>query len=186
MFWQLEKHMIDIYEASRSWEKNGDWLIAPAGLSWIKEGAFVKIGKGAHIIEEAHIGAWAYIGEGVYIGKGAHIGASAYIGKRTYIGKGVYIDAWAHIGEEAYIGRGARGVIDLGFVDGYRKCIAEVDGVAYIGAGCRWFTLDDAIKHWSNKDDRVLTMCLMMAAVHIAAVKGWKTSRNEQGFSPMD
>jgi hypothetical protein len=75
--------------------------------------------------------------------------------------------------------RKSSGAIDLGFADGYRKCIAEIDGVAYIGAGCRWFTLDAAIKHWSNKDGRVLTMCLMMAAVHIAAVKGWAHSHDE-------
>jgi len=62
---------------------------------------------------------------------------------------------------------------DLGWADGYRKCIAQVDGVAYIGAGCRWFTLSDAIAHWSAKPDRVMTMCLMESALAIAGLNGW-------------
>ena len=63
--------------------------------------------------------------------------------------------------------------IDIGYADGYRKCVCNVSGVAYIGAGCRWFCLADALEHWSDRDDRDMTNCLMMAAIHIAVVKGW-------------
>jgi hypothetical protein len=45
--------------------------------------------------------------------------------------------------------------------------------VAYIGAGCHWFTLHDALLHWANKPDRELTMCLMQSAIYIAGLRGW-------------
>ena len=78
------------------------------------------------------------------------------------------------VGRYASIGAGSSDAIDIGWADGYRKCIAQVNGIAYIGAGCRWFTLADALAHWSDKENRKLTMCLMRAAVAIADEKGWK------------
>lgn len=84
------------------------------------------------------------------------------------------IGEWARIGEGARIGDKSTDAVDIGWADGYRKCIAQVDGVAYIGAGCRWFTLAEAIAHWSNKPDRELTMCLMQSAIFIAGLRGWK------------
>ncbi len=48
--------MISLDEATKDWRRDGIWKIAPAGLSWIKEG------------EGASIGAWASIGEGASIG----------------------------------------------------------------------------------------------------------------------
>ena len=81
------------------------------------------------------------------------------------------------IGNDARLGDGASEAIDLGFTDGFRKCVANVRGVAYIGAGCRWFTLDDAIKHWESHDEnRDLTLCLLQSAIHIAGLKGWAFS----------
>ena len=74
-----------------------------------------------------------------------------------------------NIGNGARIGNDASEAIDIGFADGFRKCIANVKGVAYIGAGCRWFTLDEAIKHWESHDEnRDMTLCLMQSAIHIA------------------
>lgn len=94
-------------------------------------------------------------------------------GSRISVGARASIGARARIGEWASIGAKSSEAIDLGWADGYRKCIAQVDGVAYIGAGCRWFTLADALRHWDNKEDRILTMCLMQSAVFIAGYKGW-------------
>jgi hypothetical protein len=49
--------------------------------------------------------------------------------------------------------------------------------VAYIGAGCRWFTLDAAIEHWSHHEaNRDLALCLMQSAIAIAGLRGWKHS----------
>ena len=95
----------------------------------------------------------------------------AEIGDRVRIGDRAEIGDWARIGD------GSTSAIDIGFTDGYRKCIAEVKGVAYIGAGCRWFTLDAALKHWGNhSEDRTMTMALLESAKAIAALKGWKLS----------
>lgn len=47
--------------------------------------------------------------------------------------------------------------------------------MAWIGAGCRWFTLAEALKHWGAHDeDRSLTLCLMQAAKAVADLRGWK------------
>ncbi len=83
------------------------------------------------------------------------------------------IGVGASIGEEARIGEKSSDAVDLGWADGYRKCIAQIDGVAYVGAGCRWFTLADALKHWSAKEDRDLTIGLMQSAVFVAGLRGW-------------
>ena len=94
-------------------------------------------------------------------------------GARASIGEGASIGARASIGEGARIGDKSHEAIDLGWADGYRKCIAQIDGVAWIGAGCRWFTLHDALAHWSKKENREVTMCLMQSAISIAKLKGW-------------
>ena len=39
--------MIDISKFSADWKTDGEWKIAPAGLAWIKEGSYIKIGEGA-------------------------------------------------------------------------------------------------------------------------------------------
>jgi len=102
------------------------------------------------------------------------------LGDRVSIGGRVIIGSFVSIGDGARIGKGAKHPIDLGFCDGYRRCIAEVDGVAFIGAGCRWFTLQDAIDYWSNHvHDRRLTLCLMEYAKAIAKIKGWRFSTDD-------
>jgi hypothetical protein len=79
------------------------------------------------------------------------------------------------------VGDRASDIFDLGYADRYRKVIAQVDGVAYIGAGCRWFTLDDAIAHWQSAGkSRRDTMALMLAAKEIARLRGWRTG-NKKG-----
>jgi hypothetical protein len=56
--------------------------------------------------------------------------------------------------------------------DGYSKCLVEIDGVAWIGAGCRWFTLAEAIQHWENHTyDREETVALLQGAIALAAFK---------------
>ena len=126
-----------------SWAKRDDWFTAPDGLDWIDPGSRIICADGASI------GSYARIADGASIGNDVCIGNDASVGPRSS-------DA-----------------VDIGWADGYRKCIAQVDGVAYIGAGCRWFTLAQALKHWDNKPDRVLTMCLMNSAIAIAQSKGW-------------
>ena len=159
---------IDLNEATKDWKRDGEWRIAPAGVPWIKEGNRISIGYGAIIGDYASIGNYASIGHHAIIENDASIGDGASIGYGASIGDD------ASIGDGASIGPNSQDAIDIGVADGYRKCIAQVDGVAYIGAGCRWFTLSEALKHWSGKGDRVMTMCLLQSAVAIAGLKGWK------------
>jgi NDP-sugar pyrophosphorylase family protein len=168
----------DIGAIAATWEKDEyGWQIAPIGLDWIDGGEGAHIGEWARIGEGARIGAGAHIGEWARIGARAHIGAGAHIGEWARIGARAHIGAGAHIGEWARIGEGARNPVDIGWADGYRKCIAEVDGVAYIGAGCRWFTLDDALAHWGNhNEDRTMTLALLESAKAIANAKSWQWS----------
>jgi hypothetical protein len=102
--------MISLDKATEDWARIGEWKIAPAGLSWITEGARARI-----------------------VRRGNH---------------------WR---------------------TGNRKCIAQVNGVAYIGAGCRWFTLSEAIIHWNGKADACeLTLCQLESAKCIARLRGWE------------
>lgn len=115
------------------------------GVEWCAAGNRVRIGARVRICDEAVIGDGAKIGNGAKIGYGAKIGDGAIF------------------------------IADIGAADGHRKCISAVDGVAYIGAGCRWFTLADALKHWGNHPkDRRATMCLMEAAKAFADLRGIK------------
>lgn len=72
--------------------------------------------------------------------------------------------------------RAGRVLASIGFADGYGKGLADVDGVAYIGAGCRWFTLAEAHAHWDGREDRVLTSCLLKAADALAQHYGLRAS----------
>ena len=57
-------------------------------------------------------------------------------------------------------------------VEGWPKTLVDLDGVAYILAGCRWFTLADARKHWKERSDRTLTYALLEGAAAVAKLWG--------------
>ena len=156
-----EKDIIEIGSIAAKWPKDEyGWSIAPAGLSWIAEGVRSRIGNGSRI------------GDGCSIGNGSRIGDGCSIGNYSSIGNGSRIGNYSSIGNGSRIGNGASWALDLGFADGYRKCIANVNGVAYIGAGCHWFTLAAALRHWDDKPDRIETMCLMQSAIFLAGYHG--------------
>ena len=95
-------------------------------------------------------------------------------GYKIHIGLNVTIGASARIGAWATIGESARDPIDLGSYEGYRKIVCEVKGIAWIGAGCQWFSLAAAIEHWKERADRPITRAAMQLALAIAKEKGWK------------
>ena len=136
--------MISLDESTKDWVVDVIWKIAPAGLAWIEEGNGVRLGDNVRL------------GDGVTLGNGVRLGNGVTLG------------------DDVRLGDKSTDAVDLGWADGYRKCIAQVDGVAYIGAGCRWFTLADAIKHWADREDRPLTRCLMQSAISVAGLRGWK------------
>jgi NDP-sugar pyrophosphorylase family protein len=112
------------------------------------------------------------LGNYVTLGDGVRLGNGVRLGDGVRLGNGVRLGDYVTLGNGARVLAGSD-AIDLGWADGYRKCIAQVNGVAHIGAGCRWFTLADALKHWEPMEDRVMTMCLIQSAVFIAGYKGW-------------
>ena len=80
-------------------------------------------------------------------------------------------------GDDFTAGDNATGLFNLGHADGYTKSLSSVNGVAYIGAGCRWFTLDEALAHWGDHhEDRDMTLCLLETAKAIANLKNLKGS----------
>ena len=159
-----------IYPGARiaSGTRVGEWArIGPD--TWIGEGA--QIGSGARISEGAQTGSGSWIDERVYIGEGVRIASSTTIGERAQIGshssigpgteidEGAYIGAKSRIGDSAHIYHNAVFVHDLGFTDGWRKCLVTVDGVYYIDAGCRHFTMAEALAHWGDhEENRRITM----------------------------
>lgn len=134
----------------------------------------VKIGERSRIMQNVSIGHDCIIGDRVCIAADVSIGDDVRIGSGCYIENKVVVDIDSNIGDCAFIGPHAHHVIDLGCVDGYRKCLAVVDGVAHIGAGCRWFTVDEGIRHWSDKPYRADTRALMNYAAAIAISRGWR------------
>ena len=60
------------------------------------------------------------------------------------------------------------------FCDSHHKTLFAVDGVAWILAGCRWFTLAHAKKHWAGREDRVFTRASLHSAVALAKHFGLK------------
>jgi hypothetical protein len=80
---------------------------------------------------------------------------------------------WCTEGSAVRIGDRWTFIADIGHADGYRKTLCSLDGVATIGAGCRQFTLADALRHWeTHADDRSMTLCMMQSAIAIAGLHG--------------
>ena len=163
--------MIDFEECTREWERDGDWRIAPDDCPYMVAGHRVMVGRGATIGTRARIGTWtsigdrASIGTGASIGDRASIGVEARIGDWAKIGTGVSTGTGVRIGDEARIFAWATFVADLGYADGYRKCLVTVNDVYYIDAGCRHLTMLDALAHWSNHAyDRRATMAQLAYA----------------------
>lgn len=60
--------MILIEEVSRHWARDGEWRIAPAGLTWIVEGGHVIVGDGCTIVKSSRIGDYSILGKYSHIG----------------------------------------------------------------------------------------------------------------------
>ena len=138
-------------------------------------GPYTVIGPGVVIKRGAVIGQDAFIEQGAVIERGAVIRRNASIGQGAVIGPYASIEQCAVIGHDARVGPNARWVACVGYADGYYKDLCAVGDVAYIGAGCRWFTLGEALRHWENHpEDRRATMALMEGAKALAALNNLK------------
>ena len=138
-------------------------------------GPYASIEPYAVIEQGAVIRRNASIGQGAVIGPYASIEQCAVIGRDAVIEQGAVIGQWARIGRGARVGPNARWIACVGFADGYYKDLCAVGDVAYIGAGCRWFTLGEALRHWENHpEERQDTLDLMKSAVAMAERRGLK------------
>lgn len=154
----------------------GDWTTLEAG---VRVEFFTQLGEYVSLDRNVVVGRGATLGDDVFVGKGARIGEGAVIGTGAAIGRGAIVTSSAELGNGAVVPEYGQHTVDLGLADGYRKCISEVAGVAIITAGCRTFTLDEALDHWGHHHlNRDLTMCLLEAAQAIARIRGWAFSRN--------
>jgi NDP-sugar pyrophosphorylase family protein len=150
---------INISNIIKTWPVVDGWSIAPSGLSWIQKGLRVKAGNGCRL------------GDGCTLGNGCRLGNYCTLGDVCRLGNGCRLGDVCRLGNGCTLGDGCTNPIDLGVADGYRKCLAYVDGVPYIGAGCRWFSLDDAVAHWSNHDeDRRATQAQMRYAQELVRI----------------
>jgi NDP-sugar pyrophosphorylase family protein len=136
--------MINASEQVRAWKLSGIWYIAPAGVRWIKEGYGVTLGDRVRLGDRVSLGNGVSLGDGVMLGDGVRLG-----------------DNTKHL-------------LNLGYADGYYKNACLKDNVVYIGAGCRYFTLQEAIEHWSNHNqDREETLCLLESIKALANKRGY-------------
>lgn len=138
-----------------------------------KIGPYCNIQAFSRIWGNCQIGDGCKLGELCVIYSGCTLGEGCVIEKSCIIGEKCKLLKRTNLGSHICVGANATDVIDLGLVEGFRKCIASVDGVAYIGSGCRWFCLRDAIEHWKDRRDRSLTRAIMKAAEEIARIKQW-------------
>ncbi len=56
----------------------------------------------------------------------------------------------------------ARVVVTCMNVEHYPKTLVDVGGVAWILAGCRWFTFAESKKHWAKRKNRPITRALLI------------------------
>ena len=89
--------MIYLTEVTKDWVVQGGWLIAPAGVPWIKEGHRIQVGEYSDIGEDVHIGDRVDIGDGVHIGDQVDIRHGVHIGDGVHISDGVSISSLANI-----------------------------------------------------------------------------------------
>ena len=185
--------MIDVSGIVKDWELAGEWRKSP-GVDWCRKDSWISvknnvtIGEGSHIGEGVRLGPHVRLGGGCLVGANAILEGGVWCDRGVTLGEGVELGAGAYLGEDVIVPlytelgtdhytKAGKPICTLGLVDGYTKSLSEFEGVAYIGAGCRWFTLQEAIDHWSNHDeDRSLTLCLLESAKAIAELKGLKWS----------
>ena len=148
----------------------------------VKEGANLRGAylRGAYLgganLGGANLGG-AYLG-GAYL-EGANLGGAnlggAYLGGANLGGAnlgGAYLEG-ANWGPGCKIQeQTVKWVAPLVFCDNYCKCLCAVDDVAWIMAGCRWFTLANARKHWTGREDRITTLLMLEGIAAVAKSRG--------------
>jgi UDP-3-O-[3-hydroxymyristoyl] glucosamine N-acyltransferase len=118
------------------------------------------------------LGNWVKLGNRVTLGKDVKLGEGVTLGNDVKLGEGVTL------GEGVKLGEGVTAVHDLGVADGYRVALALVDGNAFIGGGCKFMSLHDAIAYVANKPERAEILNRIIYASEMATRLGWKWEKN--------
>lgn len=114
----------------RAWPMRNGWHICP-GVPGCERGNRVSLGDGV------------MIGDGVTLGNRVRLGDGVKLGDGVTIGDGV------KLGDDVTLGYEVTRVIALGYdARGYALVVALQHGKPRFGAGCRWFTFDEAREHW--------------------------------------
>lgn len=152
--------MIDLSKEVASWTVDEEgWSISP-GVAWCPQGRRVRVGTNCVA--------------GDYFMAGDRFTAGDWFTAGDRFTAGDDFKA----GDRFRAGDNARAIACLGYADGYWKSLSAVGDVAYIGAGCRWFPLAHALRHWGNhREDRRATMALMQAAIALAELHGLRHDR---------
>ena len=184
--------MINISEIVSTWAVVDGWSISP-GVPWCKEGYRINVGKSCKLGDYCTLGDYCNLGDNCMLGDYCRLGDYCGLGDCCKLGNNCMLGDYCRLGYKCSLGYGctlgnictlgpnATDPIDLGVTDGYRKCICNVGGVAYIGAGCRWFNLRAALKHWgSHTGDRRMSVAQMTYAKSIAELKGWSINEGDK------
>ena len=140
-----------------------------------KSGAYFRAGFHFRAGNNFRTGHSFRAGDYFYAGDNFHVEHEFTAGADCSVGDNFSAGSDFHTGDWFKAGDNARAIAALGYVDGFTKSLCAVGDVAYIGAGCRWFTLSEAFEHWSDHDqDRRMTLCLLEAARKMAALHGLK------------
>jgi hypothetical protein len=146
------------------------------GYGWrqLPSGNYVKLGNDVILGNNVRLGNYVRLGNHVQLGNDVQLGNYVKLGNHVQLGNDVKLGNYVKLGDNV------TDAIDLGYCEGYRKVLACVNGVAYIGAGCRWFTLKDAVEYWANRDDRPMTKLLVKYAQSLAELKHWKEIKHDK------
>jgi hypothetical protein len=129
----------------------------------------------AQVYENVRVYGNAYVYDNADIYGNTHVYGNAHV----YGDAQVHGDVWLYGAVRVFGGLIKQGTHDWCIVwadcDYYSKCLVDINGVAWVGAGCRWFTLGDAIKHWTDhREDRSQTVALLQGDIAMAKLKNLK------------
>ena len=136
---------------------------------WIEKDANLSVSGNAWVSGNAQVFGDALVSGNAQVFGNAQVSGDARVFGNAQVSGDARVFGAISIMTGVYL---AVAVACLGHADGYGKALCNKDGVAYIGAGCRWFTLAEALRHWDNKPDRIETMCLMQSAIYLAGYHG--------------
>ncbi len=131
----------------------------------------VKLGKNVRLGNDVKLDNYVTLGNDVTLGTGATLGNYVRLGDDVKLGNYVTLGDYVTLGAGMLIEKPAVEVrVDWGLmVAGKHK-----DGGWRVSVGCRCFTYQQAVKHWSGQKDREITMRALEYCRAEAVARGWE------------